>query len=193
MDALFQLFDQIEVLEPALRNYLLSILVREEFEKKSILLKPGQIDRNIRFIEKGAVRSFKIKNGKERTGWFMMEKDIILSVESFFFQKKSTECIQLVEDSIFYTATFDQLQYAYTNFRSFNLHRAIILEKYYALSVGREAMRQENAKDKYLYLMENQPELITRVKDKYLASYLGMSPGTFSYQKNLFARRNSKK
>jgi len=50
-------------------------------------------------------------------------------------------------------------------------------------------MRLKKARDKFEELMTKQPELVGRVNDKILASYLGVTPGTFSLEKNRFANR----
>jgi hypothetical protein len=54
-------------------------------------------------------------------------------------------------------------------------------------------MRQLRTYERFLYLMDNQPHLVARIDDQYLASYLGMSPHTFSRHKSRYAERGSKK
>jgi len=193
MEKLFRLFDAIRPLSPELKTYLLTMLVSMEFKKKEIILQSGETANRIYFIEKGLVRSVRFEKGRERTAWFMKEGDIIVSVESFFCQTPSLETIEALEDCHFHSITREQLYSAYERFPEFNLHRAVILEKYYPLSEARARVRQLKAKDKFEHLMHTQPELVTRVPDKMLASFLGVTPGTYSFQKNGFANRNKSK
>jgi CRP-like cAMP-binding protein len=176
MEKLSQLFDKIQLLEPKLRDYLLSVIIQTTAKKKKIILEVGQIPRTITFIERGLVRAFRDINGKDKTSWMVGENDIFLSVGGFFYQKPATEYIETLEDCIFRSITFQQFQYAFDHFPQFNLHGRIILTKYYVQSDEREHMRHKSAFEKYKYLMDNQPDLIGRVPDKYLASYLGLAP-----------------
>jgi len=193
MEPLFHLFDSIHPLSPELRSYLLSFLVNMEFKKKSTILKTGQIADRIYFIEKGLVRNVRHETGREKTAWFMYEGDIIISVESFFTQQPSLETIEALEPCITYSINRDQLYKAYNLFPEFNLHRAVLLEKYYAQSEARARIKQMKAKDKFQHLMTTQPNLISRTPDKLLASYLGITPGTYSLEKNRFAKNEKVK
>jgi len=192
MEQLFQLFDAIHPLSTELKNYLISILTPLYFKKKSVILEEGQIADRIYFIEKGLVRAVELEKGKEKTAWIMSEGEIIFSVESFLLQIPSPEKIEALEDCEFQSITHSQLYEAYLKYPEFNLHRAVFLEKYYPQSEARNRMRQMKARVKFEYLMKTQPGLVTRrsLSDKILASYLGVTPGTYSLQKSLFANRN---
>jgi len=193
MEDLFRLFDAIRPLSPELKTYLLSMLISMEFKRKDIILQSGQTANRIYFIEKGLVRSVRFEKGRERTAWFMKEGDVMLSVESFFNQTPSLETIEALEDCLFHSISREQLYMAYERYPEFNLHRAVILEKYYPQSEARARMRQLNASEKFEHLMNTQPDLVTRVTDKMLASFLGVTPGTYSYQKGIFANRDRKR
>lgn len=149
----------------------------------------GQISDYILFIEKGLVRCFRDDNDREKTLWIMKENDIIMSVESFFTRQPAQEYMETLEPCILHGIRYKELQHAYTHYPQFNRHGRVILEKYYVQSLQRESMRQKPAYDRYEYLMRNQPELVGRVPDKYLASYLGISLSSFSYQKSAYRNR----
>jgi len=193
MEPLFHLFDSIRPLSPELRAYLLNHLLTIEFKKKTTILKTGQIANRIYFIEKGLVRSVRQEAGKERTAWFMQEGDIIISVESFFTQEPSLEIIEALEPCLTHSINREELYKAYELFPEFNLHRALILERYYAQSEARARIKQMKAKDKFQHLIFTQPNLVNRVPDRLLASYLGITPGTYSFEKNRFARQEKMK
>jgi len=192
MEQLFVLFDSIKVLSPELRAYIKSILVSRSVKKKEILLKEGQVARHIYFIEKGLVRSYRFKKGKERTSWFMKENDVCVSILSFFLQTPARETIEALEDCVIYYITYEELQKAYELFPEFNLHGRVILELYYQLSEKRNEMREMSTLGRFEFLMERQPELMGRVSQKLLASYLNMEPETFSHQKSIFTHKKGK-
>lgn len=188
METLFDLFNQIAPLSENLHEYIQTTLKRKEVRRKTALLDEGQTAKHICFLEQGLVRGYYSYKEKEYTSWLMKEGDIFLSVQSFFFQEPSEEMIETLEDSIIYFITYDQLQFAYSKFPEFNYHRAAILENYYAQSERRHKMRTKPALDRYKYLMSHHSDLIGRLPDKYLASYLGVTTGTFSYEKGRFAK-----
>ncbi|MBN9385991.1 MAG: Crp/Fnr family transcriptional regulator [Chitinophagaceae bacterium] len=193
MDQLFLLFDRIRPLSPELKTYIRSHLVRKVVKKGEIILREGQVARNIYFIEQGTVRSFRYKKGKERTAWIMKEGDLFVSVGGFFSQTPAGENIEALEDCILHYITFEQLEKAYDDYPEFDRHGRKILTYYYELAEKRNEMREFSAMGKFEFLMKYQPELIGRVRQKTLASYLGMAPETFSVQKSKFANKMMKK
>ncbi|MER3464560.1 MAG: hypothetical protein C4329_09310 [Chitinophagaceae bacterium] len=84
MEKLVQFLNDIYPLSDGLKNKLHEIIKVGDFDKKEIILKAGQVCKNIYFIESGFVRSFYKKDSEEVTTWFMKENDVIISVKSFF-------------------------------------------------------------------------------------------------------------
>lgn len=191
MEQLISKLDRIEPLEKQLKEDILSLLKTTTLPSREFLLREGETNRTISFIEKGLVRCYHDENDAERTNWIFKENDIIISVESFFLQQPSRENIQALENCTFQSITFDQLHLLCEKYRKFYKHKAQILLEYYLKSIERETMRQKNAFEKYKYLMEDpyQNKLVRRVQDKILASYLTMTPETFSYQKRMYKKR----
>jgi CRP-like cAMP-binding protein len=194
MEQLLRWFDAIKSLSPELRSYLETALKPMKVKKGDIILQEGKIARYIYFIEEGLVRSFKYIDGHERTGWIMKTGDIIVSVRSFFSQTPAKETIEALEPCLLHYISFNELKKAYDVYPEFDRHGRIITTHYYVLSEERNEMREQpEAKDKFEFLMNNQPELIGKVLDKHLASYLGMSPEHFSQQKSNFKNQGKQK
>ena len=181
MKKLITYLNSIYPLTPGLQDHLFSILVEQNIPKKQYLLKAGQFCNHISFITKGLVRCFYTKDVQEVSSWFMKEGDIIVSVESFFYQKKSNESIQALEDCEIYSISFDQLEQIYRTFPEFNFVARVLLQKYYTLSEQRlYSLRMQRSQERYNYLLEHHSELILRVPSKHLASYLGITEETLS-------------
>ena len=68
----------------------------------------------------------------------MDKGNIIISVESFLTQSKSHQYIQALDDCVTWSISFQELQEIYRKFPGFNLHRAVLLEKYYIESEKRQ-------------------------------------------------------
>ena len=160
---------------------IIASLKEEKFYKRDLLLKEGQIARRIYFIQKGFCRAFYLNGDKEYTTWFMGEGDIMISVYSFFTQQPSVENIEVLQDSIFLSMSWQQLQKIYQTFPDFNLFGRIITEQYYIKSEERAiALRTLSAKDRYLSLTKAYPAVLQNASLGQIASHLGMSLETLS-------------
>lgn len=195
MEQLIALLNSIQPLSTALENHLRSILKPRHIKRKEVLLREGEIARQISFVEKGLFRSYYMLDDEEVSSWFMKENDIFVSVQSFFFQAPSYETIEALEDSIVWGISYDQLQYIYKHYPEFHVHRGTTLEKYYALAERRHyRTNRQPAYERYVSLIETEPELVHRVRSKHLASYLGLNKSTYSHQKAKYkAQQKNKK
>jgi hypothetical protein len=123
----------------------------------------------------------------------MVELDVFASVLSFFKQVPARETVQTLEPCIIYTLQFEHYKAALKLSPSFQRHRAEILEKYYMQSLEREDMRHEKIYDRFCYLMQNYPNLVDRVLDKYLASFIGTTPTYYSDVKRQYYERHGRR
>jgi CRP-like cAMP-binding protein len=181
MEQLLSYLESIYPMTDGLKQHLAKLLKEKQIPKKEYLLRAGHICQNIYFIGKGLLRCFYIKEEHEVCSWFMKEGDVIVSVESFFAQKKSYESIQALEDCLVYYIGYDELQFIYHHYPEFNFISRVLLQKYYMLSEQRlYSIRMQRSQERYDYLLEHFPDLILRVPAKYLASYLGITEVTMS-------------
>ncbi len=182
---MLKLFESIIPVSDDLKNTLAEKLITEIVPKRAILLREGQVCNNIYFIEKGFIRSFYLKEGKEITSWLMKEGDVITSVSSFFKREPGYEFIQSVEESTVHYLHYNELQNIYKHFIEFNIVGRVLTEKYYTLSEERlYSMRKQSAEERFAFLLDKHPELIMRAPRGYIASYLGISLETLSRIKN---------
>ena len=181
MESLFALLMSIYPLSEELINYLRANLEIKELKKGDYLLKKGRVCTHIYFIESGLLRCFYKKNGAEATSWLMTEGNVIVSVSSFFNQKESRESIRAMEATVLVGIPFEKLEYMNRTFIEFNFHGRVLSQKYYAISDDQlYAIKMQRAPERYLHLLDTQPELFDRVPAKYIASLLGISEPTLS-------------
>jgi len=155
----------------------LSVLV---FGKKHIVIKENQRHDFAYFVIKGAIRSYYLKDGTEVNTWFALENEIIGSLHNFK-DNPSRETIELVEDSTLVSINLKQLkQLMLTNIEIANFVNAIIEE--YALFLENRIYYSQmmTSMDKYIVLLDNEPQLFQRIPLTYIASYLGISRETLS-------------
>jgi len=193
MENVLGLLDRIAVLEPELRDFIYLNLKTFRFGKGDPVVKLGSVPRYLGFIEEGLIRGFRVDDkGHEFTSWFMKEGDIFASVRAFFRQIPATETVEALEPTIIRCLSFDNYKIALERWASFQKHRAEILEKYYLQSDEREEMRQQAAYKRFCFLMEHYSDLVDRVQDQYLASFLGLTPTYYSSVKGQYFDTNAR-
>jgi len=157
-------------------------VITENFKRKHLLLRPGEISRRLYFIRSGFLRAFFIdENGKECTTWFMGKGDLMISVYSFFTQKPAYEYIQVLQDCKLQSLSWQELNAYYADFPQGNLLGRIVTQKYYILSEERAIfLRTQTPTLRYEKLLEQHPDIEQQTSQNNIASYLGISRETLS-------------
>jgi CRP-like cAMP-binding protein len=175
--------DLIKPLSKDLNGHLAGVIQHQTIKKKAYLEKAGYgfVSNNMYFISSGTLRCFYTKGNREVTGWIFGEGDIVTSVHSFYTRAESYENIQAVEDTEVFYITHRQLEYIYENYPEFNYIARVLTIKYLIqFSLQLHNIRTNSSRERYDLLLKSQPHLLSEIPHKYLASYLGMKPETFS-------------
>ncbi|MEP6466867.1 MAG: hypothetical protein ABJB05_11215 [Parafilimonas sp.] len=159
-------------------------LKKRELPANHYWLREDEICNKIAFIEKGLMKIFYTLNDKEIVVWFNKECDIIISVKSFFKQLPSQLAIKTIEASVINYIEFKDLESIYKKYTDFNINARKITEKYYCLSEDHLMLMHLPARERYFALLNQFPWMAKRIKDKYLAGYLGITNVALSKFKN---------
>ncbi len=181
MESFYGWLHSICPLSDGLEAYLYRTVRCRKLKKREFLLRAGYVDRYIYFIKSGLLRSFYEVDEEEVSSCFMKEGEVIVSIESFYDQKKSDESIQAIEESELYYIGFEELEYIYREFSEFNfIGRVLTIKTLRLWSRQLYGIRMRSARERYDWLIKNCPELILRVPVKYIASYLDITRGTLT-------------
>ncbi|WP_442266803.1 Crp/Fnr family transcriptional regulator [Tenacibaculum sp. ZS6-P6] len=158
------------------------ILETKKLKKKEYLLKQGQICQGIFFLSKGLIRTFHINNdGKEINTSFYLQNDFLREIESMTNNIPSVKNIQAIEDSTVFYIDKDKLTKLYEKSVFYQKMGRMILEKLIISEQKYSSLQiSHSPKERYLYILENNPELVKRIPLQYLASYLGISRESLS-------------
>jgi len=149
-------------------------------DKKHVLIKENQRHDFAYFVVKGAVRSYYLKDGVEVNTWFALENDMVGSLHNFK-DNPSRETIELIENSTLISINLKQVKpLMFSNIQIANFINAIIED--YALFLEDKIYFSQmmSSTDKYLILLEKEPQLFQRIPLTYIASFLGISRETLS-------------
>jgi len=165
--------DELDILE--------GVLVPMRFAKNEMILREGEICRNIYYVEKGLLRQFYFKKGKDITEHMAVEGSIVLCIESLFKEEPTQLQIKALEPAIVYALPKAKLEeVALHNVNIQILYRKILEESLILSQIHADMVRFETAKDRYLRLCKMSPKLTLRAPLVYIASYLQMTPETLS-------------
>ena len=194
MEQLLQLLTCFGPMSPELIDRLRRIIKKAHFTKGAIILPEGMIASHIYFIESGLVRSYYILDGKEVSNWFMKEGDIFISVLSFLRQIPSVDTHIALEDCLCWGISYAELEETYELHPEFNKHGRLISNEYYCRSEERHiALKRQEPERKYELLMEKDPDLVLRVRNKDMASFLDVSPRSYDDMRSAYAENMKKK
>jgi CRP-like cAMP-binding protein len=167
------------------REQFQDLLIEKEIASKTVLLNEGEISNHIYFIRKGCLREWFNKDGKDITFQFFFEGQPVASIDSFMNQKPSLFTIESIEPSIILSVgkkDFEKLLNTYpefkTGFQDFIFER---FRNYGQLFLSRI---KDSPQERYEDLIKNHPEIIKRVPQHYIASYLGITPISLSRIRN---------
>ncbi len=165
--------DELDVLE--------SVLVPMKFAKGETILAEGETCRHIYYLERGMVRQFYVKKGKEVTEYLTTEGNIFMCIESLFREEPTYLQAEALEPVIIYALPKARLeQVALHNVNIQILYRKILEESLIIQQQHADLVRFETAQDRYTRLCKQRPQVALRAPLLYIASYLEMTPETLS-------------
>jgi len=135
----------------------------------------------IYFVLKGSIRTYYLKNGKEKNYNFHFEDDWYAPYYSILTNKPSSLYAQALEDTELIYLTIEDLNEMYTLGERWQKLGRLIAEKIFIEKEEKEEQfRFNNPEEHYKLLMEKKPRFISRVQQYHLASYLDITPETLS-------------
>lgn len=165
--------DELDILE--------NILVPMKFAKGQMILSEGEICKHIYYIEKGLVRQFYFKKGKEVTEHMAVEDNIVMCIESLFKEEPTSLQVEALEPVLIYALPKARLEeVALHNVNIQILYRKILEESLILSQIHADLLRFETAQDRYRKMCKLATQVTLRAPLVYIASYLQMTPETLS-------------
>ncbi len=168
------------------RLRILSSFSPVRFEKGDYILSEGNTASHYWFMETGYARSFAIDlEGNECTTQFFGPGEILINWTSFFLRKPSREFVQALSDMDAWQLDYEQFQRLFHSIETFReAGRGRLVQSYFELKNQNISQITQSAKDRYLKLLEEKPQLIQNVSLKQIASYLGITDTSLSRIRN---------
>ena len=166
--------DSIEI-DPVLNQKLNELSDHISITKGQKVVRAGAYSKYAYFIVKGAARSYYLKDSIEIVNWFALEGEIAVSMDNYM-GKEAKESILFMEDSECLRMDIEKWRLLEKKeIVVANLSIKLFEEYTDFIDTHARNLADREGIDRYIHLMENNPEYIQRIPITYLASYLGMS------------------
>ncbi|UBM59628.1 Crp/Fnr family transcriptional regulator [Marinilongibacter aquaticus] len=158
---------------------------RLDIPSKTTLLREGQVSKMAYYIEKGCIRSWFNHNGKDITFQFFFESEGVSSVESFRTNQASLFTLESLEPCTLLCISKNDFTFILENSprikAEVEAHTFKRLVYYQQLFLSRI---RDNPQTRYEELIRQRPEILQRIPQHYIASYLGITPVSLSRIRN---------
>jgi len=152
---------------------------RIEVAAKTTLLEEGEISKKLFVIEKGCIRVWFNHNGKDLTSQFFFENQSVSSIESFMKKFPSPVFIETIESSILWWIHKEDVDTIIEEIKEIPELRDRLINMLFQRTFDYMkhffSFLKDSPAERYLSLIEEKPQIVQRVPQHYIASYLGVS------------------
>jgi CRP/FNR family transcriptional regulator len=171
-------------------GYLKSGLTIQHFKAREVYLDAGMKNHHLGFLTKGLVRAYYInENGNEVTTMFAKENQYATDYPSLLKEMPSRYYFQCLEPTTILMLTHQHMQVGYEHYIGLERYGRLMAEEILKLLQHRvESFQFEQASQRYLNFIQDNPELFKRIPLTYLATYLGIERPSLSRIRKKIAR-----
>jgi len=161
---------------------LLQFATSKVIAASEIYIPEGKIFKKIIYIKKGILRIFFVTaSGEEKTFFFRWEGQIAAIPECIFDNQPTRQTWQALEDCELMEIDFDIVEKLSENNISLIKIRLGFAEKMFLDALKRvESFVLDKPEERYQKLIIQKPEIVKRVADKHIASFIGVTPVSLS-------------
>jgi CRP-like cAMP-binding protein len=179
-DILFDFISKYVSLTEDEKNAIVSLDLFRTVKKGTILLKEGQKSKESYFVLKGCIRTYYLLDGEEKTTAFYTEMEA-LTPPCVINKTPSENNVSCLEDTILLVSNTDMEMEVNSKFPKFEIMCRMMSEELLAKQrIDFDEFKTSSPEQRYLNLLQKRPDLIQRVPQHQLASYLGIKPQSLS-------------
>jgi CRP-like cAMP-binding protein len=157
---------------------------RIEVPARTILLREGEVSRKAYFIEKGCIRAWLTSKRKDVTFQFFFENQSVSSAESFRKKVPSIFTIETIEPCVLHWISKENMDKIMEEIMAVpetrNQMNEVMFDRQWNYAHLFISFIKYTPAERYSQLVKEHPELILRVPQQYIASYLGITPVSLS-------------
>ncbi|GAB6109761.1 Crp/Fnr family transcriptional regulator [Fusibacter bizertensis] len=169
-------------LKASQNHELMQALSVENYTRGTILLNQGEISKNCYTVLSGCVRQYiTLEDGREITVAFYTEEQAIVLFNSYKYQIPSEYSLVCSEDVTLLVGSLASEEKLYSQYPELMLVTRKMMEANFGKEQDERTLFMSlSPEERYINLTRNRPDLLRRVPQHQLASYLGIKPESLS-------------
>jgi CRP-like cAMP-binding protein len=155
------------------------------YHAHTVLLKEGEVAKQLFFVKQGCLRMWFNKDGKDITTQFFFEGQAVASIDSFMSREPSLFTLECIEPCILHQISREDFDWIQQNIPGAkDGFMAIIFQRFRNYAHLFLSRIKDTPAERYRDLIHHHPEIIQRIPQHYIASYLGITPISLSRIRN---------
>ena len=172
--------EQIDIIQNIKR-----LFTREEFPAKTLLVKEGTLTKKLFYIDRGCCRAWFNNDGRDVTYQFLFEGNFASSFETIISNEVSWYSVETLEPTVMYSVGIEDFRNRmeqHPHNKAFYYHyvekRLLFYQKLFVAHI------KDSPEQRYRELLAQHPEIVLRVPQHYIASFLGITSVSLSRIRN---------
>ncbi len=176
----------VAISDDEVKNFLLPVVILRKFKKRELITQAGEVENFINYIEQGLVLKYYKQGDEEKVVQVSIEGHLVSCEESLYTRNPSEFYLEAVEPTTLISISYEDLERVFASSHNFErLGRLVVTYIMVLKGNWQTNLIKQSPRERFLNFFENYPEILQRVPQKYLASYLNIQPETFSRGRQL--------
>lgn len=163
-------------------SLIIPFFVEKNYKRNEILIPSGKVANHVFFVVKGLLQQYYIDElGNEKTCDFIFENNFATDLESFTQKTPSSSSVKALKETICLGITCSNLMQVIRESKSVENYFNSVIEQIAAKSMRRtKSLLTNSPEQRFLELLELQPDVFQKIPQRYIAQYLGVAPESLS-------------
>ena len=161
---------------------LQQVAVLRTYAAGEVFVPIGNTRQKVGIIEQGLARGYRIKaSGEEVSVMFAKEGEVVAAHDAIFYKIPTEQQIHFLEDSRVFVFDYRDVERLAANNPHIDYLRQQFIQEFLIKVLRRlETFLVYTPEQRYRWLEREEPELLQRVQQKHLASFMGITPVSLS-------------
>lgn len=171
-------------------DVVLQYFKEKNYKKKAVIIEMGEVANEVFFVVKGCIRLYCWKDGQELSTYFFTENMFAGTYDSFISRKPTRIAMETLEDTTVLALSHQSLETLFEVFPKMNeFIRKSIEQRFVVLHDLFTSYLLNSPEERYVKLLCENPDLLNRIPQHLIASFLGVTPVSLSRIRNRVAKK----